>query len=99
MVSDAVVIALRSFTSGGVTRQAGANRYATSAAISAGAFPRDSRLRAFLASGDGFADAVAGVPAAITRGGPLLLTTRNSLPAPTGAELRRLDPTRVSDFS
>jgi putative cell wall-binding protein len=96
VVSDAVLTALRSFTSGGVTRQAGANRYATSAAISAGAFPRDSRLRAFLASGDGFADAVAGVPAAITRGGPLLLTTRTSLPAPTGAELRRLDPTRVT---
>ncbi len=96
VVSDAVVTALRSFTSGSVTRQAGANRYATSAAVSAGAFPRDSRLRAFLASGDGFADAVAGVPAAITRGGPLLLTTRASLPAPTGAELRRLDPIRVT---
>jgi putative cell wall-binding protein len=96
VVSDAVVAALRSFTAGGVSRQAGANRYATAAAVSAAAFPRDSRLRAFLASGDGFADAVAGVPAAIVRGGPLLLTTRTVLPTPTGAELRRLDPSRVT---
>lgn len=96
VVSDAVVAALRSFTSGGVTRQAGANRYATAAAISAAAFPRDGRRRAFLASGDGFADAVAGVPAAIAGGGPLLLTTRTSLPVPSAAELRRLDPSRVT---
>ena len=94
-VSDAVATGLGSFTSGGVTRQSGADRFATAAAVSAAAFPRDSGLTVHVASGAGFADAVAGVPAAATRGAPLLLTTRTSLPATTAAELRRLDPQRV----
>ena len=94
-VSDAVVTALRSFTSGAVTRQAGADRFATAAAVSAAAFPPDSGLSVHVASGAGFADAVAGVPAAASKGSPLLLTTRDALPASTAAELRRLDPQRA----
>lgn len=95
VVSDAVLVALRSYTAGGVTRQAGADRFATAAAVSAAAFPRDSARTVHVASGLGFADAVAGVPAAIARGGPLLLTARTWVPPPTATELRRLDPVRV----
>lgn len=94
-VSEAVVTALRSYTAGGVTRQAGADRYATAAAVSAAAFGRDSGLTVHIASGAGFADAVAGVPAAASVGAPVLLTARDGLPGATAAELRRLDPQRV----
>jgi len=94
-VSDTVVTALRSYTTGGVTRQAGADRYATAAAVSAAAFGRDSGLTVHIASGSGFADAVAGVPAAASLGAPVLLTARDGLPGATATELRRLDPRRV----
>lgn len=93
-VSDTVVTALRSYSTG-VTRQAGADRYATAAAVSAAAFGRDSGLTVHIASGSGFADAVAGVPAAASVGAPVLLTARDALPGATATELRRLDPIRV----
>lgn len=93
VVSDGVLGALDGYTTGTVTRQAGADRFATAAAISAGAFPRAAT--AYLASGSGFADAVAGVPAAAIAGVPLLLSARTSVPIPTGDDLRRLDPSLV----
>ncbi|MCA1571868.1 MAG: cell wall-binding repeat-containing protein [Chloroflexi bacterium] len=93
VVSDAVLGALDGYTTGAVTRQAGSDRFATAAAISAAAFPRAATVH--VANGFGFADAVAGVPAAAMAGGPLLLSSPTSLPAPTTAELRRLDPSRV----
>ncbi|MDQ4036519.1 MAG: cell wall-binding repeat-containing protein [Chloroflexota bacterium] len=93
VVSDAVLVGLRAYTSGSVTRQSGADRFATAGAISAGAFSRASTV--YLANGLGFADAVAGVPAAAMAGGPLLLATRTGLPSATFSELRRLDPPRV----
>jgi putative cell wall-binding protein len=95
VVSDAVTTALRAYTGGGVSRQWGADRYATAAAVSAAAFPRDGGSTVHLANGTGFADAVAGVPAAAVTGGSMLLTARDHLPASTATELRRLDPRRV----
>lgn len=95
VVGDAVLNALRPYTVGEVTRQAGTNRYATAAAISAQTFPADAGGTVFLASGLGFADAVAGVPAAAIVGGPLLLAGTNTLPSETASELRRLNPSRV----
>ncbi len=93
VVSDAVVAALDRYTTGSVTRRAGPDRFATAAAVSASAFPRASTT--FLANGLGFADAVAGAPAAAMAGAPLLLATRSSLPASTASELGRLDPASV----
>jgi len=95
VVGDAVVAGLGAYTGGSVTRQAGIDRYATAAAVSRAAFPADGGGTVHVASGLGFADAVAGVPAAAVHGGPLLLTTRTWLPGATAAELRRLDPRRV----
>ena len=92
-VTDTVLNQLRGSTGGGVTRTFGANRYETSAAISAEAFPFASKVH--LATGLNFADAVAGVPAAAAARGPLLLTTREAIPSPTFSELRRLLPERV----
>jgi len=72
-----------------VRRLAGATRYATSALVSADAFPSPSHA-AFLATGENFPDALAGVPAAFARGGPVLLTTPNDIPGVVAGELRRL---------
>ncbi|MCV0403946.1 MAG: cell wall-binding repeat-containing protein [Chloroflexi bacterium] len=93
VVGDAVVTALDRYTTGTVTRQAGADRFATAAAVSASAFP--SAPTAFIANGMNFPDAVTGVPAAARAGAPLLLATRTNLPSATAGELKRLDPARV----
>ena len=92
-VADTVLDQLRAATGASVTRTFGADRYATSAAISAEAFPFASKVH--LATGLSFADAVAGVPAAAAARGPLLLTTRVAVPSPTFTELRRLLPSEV----
>jgi putative cell wall-binding protein len=73
---------------------AGQSRYATAAAISQGSF-KNTGGNVFLASGEVFADALAGGPAAARRGGPVLLAQHNSIPAETVAELKRLGPKRI----
>jgi putative cell wall-binding protein len=93
-VSDAVRSALGSYTAGGVTRLSGIDRYATAAAVSAAAFPAGATT-VYVASGSGFADALAGVPAAVTSESPLLLTRGDRLPDATRAELVRLAPSRI----
>lgn len=77
-----------------VDRLAGADRYATAVAISKAAFPSTAPI-AYVASGAGFADALAAAPAAATAGGPLLLTTRYQPPAALLAELERLRPAKI----
>lgn len=72
-----------------VIRLAGANRYATAAAVSAHHYP-DGTASAFVATGLNFPDALAGAAAAATEAAPLLLTA--SVPAPTATELTRLAP-------
>ncbi len=77
-----------------VQRVAGADRYATSAAISA-AFFGDGVSEVWVASGASFADALPAGPAAGRAGGPLLLTAADALPAVVEDELRRLAPQRI----
>src|SRR5665213_1727127 len=81
-----------------VTRVAGADRYATAAAVAdAGwpnALPADSTL--LLATGSTFPDAVAGSAAAGHLNVPLLLTTSGSLSPQAAAEIDRLHPARVA---
>ena len=91
------MISARYFAAGAPVAYVATGRsfYATAAAVSRAAFPADSGGTVHVASGVGFADAVAGVPAAAVHGGPLLLTTRTWLPDATRVELRRLDPRRV----
>ncbi|MFB2580873.1 cell wall-binding repeat-containing protein [Herbiconiux sp. P15] len=55
-----------------VTRLAGADRYATSAALNAASF--DHPHQAYLATGAGFADALAGSALAAAQGSPLYVT-------------------------
>ena len=94
VVSNNVESHLKSCTAGTVTRIAGSNRYATTAAISKKAFPHGAS-RAYLAVGTNFPDAVAAGAAAALNGAPLLLTDSRRLPSETAAELSRLGVTEV----
>lgn len=79
----------------GVKRLAGGDRYATAAAVVRDSFAGGTVPVAFVASGQGFADALAGGPAAAELGGPVLPVTRTAIPAPVRAELTRLRPGRI----
>ncbi len=75
-------------------RLSGLDRFATATAISQHAFPRGAPV-VYVANGLNFPDALAGGPAAALAGGPLLLVTRDVLPAATATELTRLDPAEI----
>src|SRR5581483_11577234 len=77
-----------------VTRVAGADRYATAAAVSATAFPSGASM-AFLATGQAFPDALTAAGAAGGRG-PVLLVGTASAPPAVVFELRRLRPARLT---
>jgi hypothetical protein len=77
-----------------VDRIAGADRYATAAAVSAQTFAPGVPV-AYVATGANYPDALAGSVAAGIHGGPLLLVTGTTIPAPTAAELTRLQPARI----
>jgi len=77
-----------------VTRLAGADRYATAAAVSASTFAAGAPV-AYVATGLDFPDALAGAVAAGRAGGPLLLVRPAAVPPATAAELKRLKPTRI----
>ncbi len=89
-VATAVTAALPSAT---VTRLAGADRYATSVAISRLQDPGVPVV--YVAAGTDFPDGLSGAAAAGELGGPLLLTLPGGLPASVAAELTRLKPRRV----
>ena len=96
-VTAAVQSQLASYTNGGsVTRLAGPDRFATSAAISAASYaPATSDV--FIATGMNFPDALGAVPVAGQRKAPLLLVPQSGkLPATTVEELKRLNPDRVT---
>jgi putative cell wall-binding protein len=76
-----------------VAREGGADRFATSALVSA-SFPANSRV-AYIASGSNYPDALAGAAAAGFRDGPVLLVLKNEIPAVISAELARLSPESI----
>jgi putative cell wall-binding protein len=77
-----------------VERWSGADRYATAAEISRHTYPAGA-TKVYLASGASFPDALAGGPAAAHDGAPLLLTSRDCVPASTLTELSRLGATDI----
>lgn len=78
-----------------VTRESGANRYATAANISAASFAPGVDV-VYVATGANFPDALAAGPAASKSGaGPVLLVRSGSIPPEAAAELRRLRPDRI----
>lgn len=81
---------------GDVERRAGAGRFDTAVQISEAAFGPDAVDTVHLATGDGFADALTGTPAAIASGGPLLLSPGNEIPDVITEEIERLDVAQVT---
>jgi hypothetical protein len=76
-----------------LTRVSGADRFLTAVAVSQVSFPTAGSAKAVvLASGDAFADALAGTPLAVQKGGPLLLTPSTGLTPPVVAEITRVLP-------
>lgn len=77
-----------------ITRLAGADRYATAAAISRARFSAGVTT-VYIATGTNFPDALAGAAAAGHRESPVLLVRPNELPDATRAELARLSPDSI----
>lgn len=90
-VSDQVAHELSQFAP--VTRISGNTRYATAAALSASAPPGGPR--AYLASGEYFADSLSVSALSASEGAPLLLSRYADLPGPTTQALTALDPDAV----
>ncbi len=93
VVGDSVVQELRAFASLSVDRVAGADRYATAAAISSVFFGASPSI--YLATGINYPDALAAVPGAGRSGSPLLLVKSSQVPAAVTAELFRIWPPRT----
>lgn len=83
-----------SITFGATARVSGDDRYAGSVAISKQAFPATSSV-VYVATGENFPDALSAAPAAAKQGGPVLLTTSETLPDVVRAEIGRLDPAKI----
>ena len=94
VISQALQNQLATYAPGGASRLAGADRFATAAAISRATFAAGVPVT-YVATGLAFPDALAGGPAAGREGGPILLVTPTAIPAATAAELDRLDPQRI----
>ena len=78
-----------------VVRAAGADRYATAAALSGSEFVDRSVETVFLATGVNFPDALGAGAAAAARGVPLLLTGHGCMPSVTWDEATRLGASTV----
>ncbi len=94
VVPRSVQTALAAYTSGTVTRIGGADRYSTTAAISAATFDPGVPI-AYVANGKNFPDALTGAVAAALGPGPVLLVPGEVIPGPVAAELLRLNPGRI----
>jgi hypothetical protein len=94
-ISDAVYESVRGCAIGGSAhREPGTNRFDTAARVSANTYKTPPAV-AYVATGDSFADALAGGAAGARNKGPLLLVTRDRVPAETAKELGRLKPGRI----
>ncbi|TAL06837.1 MAG: hypothetical protein EPO00_10415 [Chloroflexota bacterium] len=94
VVADSVRAAVAALVPGAtVSRLAGTDRYATSAAVAA-TFDAGVPV-VYVASGLGFADALAAAAAAGSRGAPMVLTAPQALSAAIRAEIIRLNPSHA----
>jgi len=94
VISNAVATALDAYTTGPVTRLAGANRYATAEAIIRAFWTKS--VRAYVASGANFPDALAGGAVAGRDGVPMLLSEASFVPLHTGQQALRLSPRQLT---
>ncbi len=80
-----------------VKRLFGFDRNATAVAVSKNTFPAPGVgiSAVYIANGQTFPDALGGAPAAARRNAPMLLVTKNAIPAVTTSELQRLKPNTI----
>lgn len=88
VVSGTAVNELKTVTTN-VTRLAGVDRWSTAVAVSKAVFPTGAKV-VYVANGLNFPDALAGGPPASVQGAPLLLVTKDTIPAATSTEIKRL---------
>ena len=93
VVSNGIQSAIDALPGVSVTRLAGPDRYQTSVAVNANAFSTEST--AYVATGLGFADALAGAALAGSAGSPLFISYPNCIPGPTMASLASMKVSRV----
>ncbi|HET9416365.1 MAG TPA: PQQ-dependent sugar dehydrogenase [Candidatus Limnocylindria bacterium] len=94
VIGAAVASALDQYTTGPVTRLAGANRFATAEAITRTFWTKAST--AYVASGVNFPDALSGGAVAGKQGLPMLLSGRSDATLFTGQEVLRLSARRLN---
>jgi glucose/arabinose dehydrogenase len=94
VISAGVASGLDAYTTGPVTRLAGANRFATAAAITRAFWSKVPS--AYVASGVNFPDALAGGAVAGKQNLPLLLSGVSDVTLFTGQEALRLSPRRLT---
>ena len=93
-ISSSVVGQLDQYTAGSVTRIAGADRYATAAAISRATFAAGAPT-VYVATGENYPDALAAAAVAARAKAPILLVRQGTIPSVTATELSRLRPGRI----
>lgn len=77
-----------------VERRSGANRFATAAEVARTQLPDADT--GYVANGRGFADALAGNPAAIADRAPILLVEPDAVPAATSDRLKAACPSSIT---
>ncbi|MCU1376084.1 MAG: hypothetical protein JWO68_3370, partial [Actinomycetia bacterium] len=92
-VDGAVESQLRAIVAN-LTRVGGSDRYATASTVSSRS-TSPGVPAVYLATGNAFADALSGGPAAASVGAPILLVRGNCIPAVVNAEINRLAPGRI----
>lgn len=92
-VSTTIENRLRTYTTGGLQRVGGVDRYETAANLAS--YYAAGQPRVFLASGQDFPDALAAAALAGKQHTPLLLTQEDWLSSATRAQLDRLNPGEV----
>ncbi|RXZ71730.1 cell wall-binding repeat-containing protein [Agromyces albus] len=93
-VNPSVAADLGGYASEGVSRVAGADRFATAVAVSKEQFEPGVEV-VYVANGLNFPDALAAGPVAALRGGPVLLVAPWVVPEVVKGELERLQPKRI----
>ena len=96
VVSDTIKTKLAAYTTGSVTRESGANRYSTAAAVATAEFTSPVAV-AYIATGQNFPDALAGAAAAGSQHGPVLLidSVGDTIPTATQDALTALHPAHI----
>jgi LAS superfamily LD-carboxypeptidase LdcB/putative cell wall-binding protein len=95
-VSAALATAAPAHADTTTDRISGADRYATSVAVSRMAFPTAGTVgTVYLVSGETYADGLSAGPAAVADGAAMLLTEADRLTPAVAAELTRLAPERI----